>query len=138
MKVLPSGLGAEPKKLVFLGVLLSVLVVVYFMNRNPSSPEAELSHPNQPVPRPIAPGGRTRRKIRRGDAAARAACSARFRELDSGFKPSLKPPEGTDVSRIDPTRRLDEIAKLPHTRSRRRCASIFDFGTAPPPKICPP
>ena len=28
------------------------------------------------------------------------------------FKPSLKPPDGTDVSRIDPTLRLDEIAKL--------------------------
>jgi hypothetical protein len=51
------------------------------------------------------------------------------------FKPTLKPPEGTDVSRIDPTLRLNEIAQLRTTALEGGSRSIFDFGAAPPPKL---
>lgn len=137
MKALPSGLGAEPKKLVFLGVLLSVLVVVYFLNRNPSSPGPPASASTQPAPRPVAP---VPAPVERYDVATPRPAQRAQRASENSiqdFKPSLKPPDGTDVSRIDPTLRLDEIAKLRTLDLEGGARSIFDFGTAPPPKDLP-
>lgn len=53
------------------------------------------------------------------------------------FKPTLKPPEGTDVSRIDPTLHLDVIAKLRDEPLEGGARSIFDFGAPPAPKTLP-
>ena len=39
MKFVPAGLGAEPKKLAILGVLLVVAGVLYWMNSGPNIPD---------------------------------------------------------------------------------------------------
>lgn len=137
MKLLPSGLGAEPKKLIFLGVLLSVLVVVYFLNRNPSSPEPAANISTQTAPKPVAQAAPPAEQL---DVATPRPAQRSQRASENSiqdFKPSLKPPDGTDVSRIDPTLRLDQIAKLRTLDLEGGQRSIFDFGTPPPPKDLP-
>src|SRR5580698_100729 len=100
MKLVPKQLGADRKKLAYLGVLLVVLVGVFLWNREPSAPEAHTTSPLNVAP--VAP------------AAARPAASSspampqrsRNRAVDD-FKPSLKPKEGVDISQTDPSLRLD-------------------------------
>jgi hypothetical protein len=146
MKLLPAGLGAEPKKLAFLGVLLGVLIVVYFLNRNPSSPASEANSPAQSSGRSsgqATPGSAAQSvpvAAARLDVATPMPAQRSQRASETAiqdFKPSLKPPEGTDVSRIDPTLRLDLIAKLRTLEMEGGTRSIFDFGTPPPPKQLP-
>jgi hypothetical protein len=134
MKLLPAGLGAEPKKLAFLGVLLGVLILVYFLNRNPSSPAAATPSAARSAQDP----GPVRLKLADPPAPMPAQRSQRASEVSiQDFKPSLKLPEGTDVSRIDPTLRLDQIAKLRTLELEGGARSIFDFGAPPPPKELP-
>jgi hypothetical protein len=54
------------------------------------------------------------------------------------FKPTLKLPEGADVSRIDPTLKLDLMAKLRDLPLEGGERSLFDFGAPPKPKTPPP
>jgi hypothetical protein len=145
MKLLPAALGAEPKKLAILGALVGVLIVVYFVNRAPDSPASSTASPvanpsvanpstkaAQPSPIPLA--------NRAVDSAAPLPPQRSRRGSETSiqdFKPSLKPPEGTDVSRIDPTLRLDLIAKLRTLALEGGARSIFDFGAPPAPKDLP-
>lgn len=141
MKLLPSGLGAEPKKVVVLGGLVVVLLAVYFMNRTPDSPAASTSTsstaPRTPVSRrepvPVAAANRAIDSV----TPMPPQRGSRSSETIQDFKPSLKPPEGTDVSRIDPTLHLDLIAKLRTEGLEGGARSIFDFGAPPPPKTLP-
>jgi len=145
MKAVPAKIGAQPKQLAILGVLLVILVVVYLINRNPSPPESATvssrtatspatvpanpagprvvpqaySQPNGPMPAQRARGGTS--------------------SVDD-FRPSLKLPEGTDISRIDPTLKLDLLAKLRSAPLEGGSRSIFEFAQAPPPpppKVAP-
>jgi hypothetical protein len=138
MKLLPAGLGAEPKKLAFLVVLLGVLIVVYFVNRTPSAPTSEAnSVPSTARPAAVQPfPAATRLDVATPMPAQRSQRAAVENSIQD-FKPSLKPPDGTDVSRIDPTLRLDEIAKLRTLDLEGGSRSIFDFGAAAPPKALP-
>ena len=135
MKLAPSNFGAEPKKVAFLGALVVVLGVVYLVNRTPAIPEtaqrtAVVSAPAQanPAPaRPLPPAAsltpmppQGAQRARRGDAGVQ------------DFKPSIKLPEGTDVSRIDPTLKLELLARLQQSELEGGTRSLFDFG--PPPK----
>ena len=53
------------------------------------------------------------------------------------FRPSLKLKEGTDVSKIDPTLRLELLAKLKNAEMKGGTRSVFAFGAAPPPPVDP-
>ncbi len=137
MKLLPAGLGAEPKKVVALAGLLVVLVVVFFVNRTPSSPSSDVPAA-PPTPRPSAQAAPT--ELARDSSAAIMPAQRAQRGAENSiqdFKPSLKPPEGTDVSRIDPTLHLDRIAKLRTLALEGGARSVFDFGAPPPPKQLP-
>src|SRR5215472_10689582 len=111
----PSGVGADPKKLTILGVLLVVIVIAYKMSSGSSAPEQSalastpktaapvapiISRDTTPIPgtNPVQP----RKSSRGGQAEA----------IVSDFHPTLKVPEGTDVTAIDPTLKLDLLAKL--------------------------
>jgi hypothetical protein len=142
MKALPTGLGAEPKKLAILGVLVVVLIGAYLLNRTPDSPGASASAGSpvatRPAPvrgaAPLAPANRDL------DSVPPMPARRTQRNADSSiqdFKPTLKPPEGTDVSRIDPTLHLDVIAKLRDEPLEGGARSIFDFGAPPAPKTLP-
>lgn len=137
MKALPTGLGAEPKKVAMLGGLVVVLIAVYFLNRTPDSPVAA-TQPTRAIPRDTGP--RTALQIAGRDETASvmpAQRTARNVDTIQDFKPTLKPPEGTDVSRIDPTLHLDVIAKLHAEPLVGGARSIFDFGAPPAPKNLP-
>jgi len=140
MKFIPDKLGAEPKKLAMLGVLVVVLGAVYFMNRAdtgpPQSAQAALPGSPRPIGMPrVAPAG-----IPSLAPAQRAALARRSENSIQDFKPSLKLPEGMDVSRIDPSLHMDLIAKLRAASFAGGERSLFDFGPAPrvvPPKVDP-
>ena len=146
MKLLPTGVGAEPKKVAILGGLVAVLIAVYFMNRTPDSPGASVAASSVPgsssatgsvTPRAPAPLAATNRGI---DSVTPMPPQRAPRNVDSSiqdFKPSLKPPDGVDVSRIDPTLHLDVIAKLRTESLEGGARSIFDFGAPPVPKTLP-
>ena len=82
-------------------------------------------------PRARSPGAATQRwRPRRRPVGAERSIQ--------DFKPTLKPPEGIDVSRIDPTLNLDLLAKLQEVPIEGGERSLFEFGTAPVPKAPPP
>lgn len=157
MKWLPAQLGAEPKKVAFLGGLLVVLIGVYFWTRE-SAPAAPLAvespgaaavpviksapalvrqSPASALPSPSSPSSTPspmayQRTARRGENSIQ------------DFRPTLKLPEGTDVSRIDPELHLDVLAMAHAQASAQSGASgrrsLFEFGNAPipkPPKVDP-
>jgi len=124
--LVPSKIGAEPKKLAILGGLLAAALIVYLINRGPSAPaEARTS--------PLSIGAVDRTARPAVPSAPRSSSRAGVRAMED-FKPSLKPKEGVDISKIDPTLKLDLLAKLngvPLELGSR--GSVFDWGKAPPP-----
>jgi hypothetical protein len=109
---------------------------VYFINRIPDSgapqTQAASNLPNDPVAlkrlpsTSVTPLPPPRQTARRGETAIQ------------DFKPSFKLPEGTDVSRIDPTLKLDLMAKLRDLPLEGGERSLFDFGAPPKPATPPP
>jgi len=136
MKLVPSSVGGKPWQIALLGGLVVALGAVFWINRNPSlPPEAAAQTSKGPVaavdlPTPVQQPPRTaatspmpaRRTSSRGDVSS-----------TDEFRPSLKLPEGTDVSRIDPTLRVELLAKLRSLPMEGGANSIFDFSQAPPP-----
>jgi hypothetical protein len=132
-KWLPAGIGADPKKLTILGVLVVVIVVAYEMSSGSSAPEqnstpAIRATPAAPIIRDTAPIPGTnpvqpRRPARGGDAES----------MIGDFHPTLKVPEGMDVTSIDPTLKLDLLAKVQQVPMEGGSRSLFEFGQPPPP-----
>jgi hypothetical protein len=123
--------GAEPKKVAILVGLLLVAVVVLFMNSS-STPETSYTPP--------AASQQAAPEI--GDSASPATGSAPRQRgrLSSEFRPSLRPKRGEqrpDPMSIDPTLRLDLLAKLQTVEVQGSHRSIFDFSQPPPPKPDP-
>jgi len=132
MKLAPSGIGAEPKKLALLvGLLVTAGVVYFWMNRSDvpaganASPAAAVK--TAAVPAPSAPRPATASYGPRTQRGGRVAASA------DDFRPTLKLPEGLDVSRIDPTLKLDLMAKVRNVSVEGGSRSLFEFYTPPPP-----
>jgi hypothetical protein len=136
MKWLPDKLGADPKKVAILAVLVVVLGIVYFMNRTPDSGVTAASTSPAPSRGTTAP-------VTAGPAASSPGVPPvpprnlpRRSEISiQDFKPTLKLPEGVDISRIEPSLRLDLLAKLHELPMAGGERSVFDFGPAPKPVI---
>jgi hypothetical protein len=131
MKFVPAGLGAEPKKLAILGVLLVVAGVVYWMNSGPNIPEGvntSASVKAQPVPTIVAP-----RPAAPSTASRSATRGGRPPNSADDFRPTLKLPEGLDISRVDPTLKLDLLGKVREVSVESGSRSLFEFYTPPPP-----
>ena len=102
-------LGAEPKKVAILVGLVVVAIVVYFMN---SSSTGEGSQSNRPAAARPAPTGPNQPAAANTPATQPRTAAGR---TDREFRPSLKPRRGEaapDPTTIDPTLRLDILAKL--------------------------
>jgi hypothetical protein len=125
-KWIPTGLGAEPKKvMILIGlVILSPLAYYYGTSTDipvtsPSSPKtSRLSLPvveptaiSRPVPRPTNRAGRAG---------------------SDDFHPSLKLPEDFDLTKVDPTLRTDLLARVREVDAGSS-RSLFEFYTPPPP-----
>jgi hypothetical protein len=124
-------LGAERKKVAILVALLVVAGIVYFMN---STPGAEDSGYKSPAARPSAPTAAA--PARPGAVASERAAVNRGRQAEREFRPSLrrkKNEPAPDPTSIDPTLRMDLLAKLQQVNVEGVRRSIFDFGQAPPP-----
>lgn len=122
-------LGAEPKKVKILIGLAVAAVVVYFVN---SSPFGGTSSPTTRTPSTASNKGSGLGVP--ADSANTARRPAKSEERE--FRPSVKPKRGEarpDPTTIDPTLRLDLLAKLQKVNVEGVHRSIFDFGQAPPP-----
>ena len=131
----PSGVGAEPKKLAILVVLLVVAGGAYYWieptrhtrRRKHVAPAPAAKAPASAAP--AAPASRATTATassygpRTGGAAAATSASG------DDFRPTLKLPEGMDLSRIDPTLKLDLLAKVrrtsPSKAGRAVCSSFI-------------
>ena len=124
--------GAEPKRLAILGGLL--LLAGYLIYSNVFS--------GQPAGAPNSAAPRTQGLARTGVVAEargpvpRAEARASTESTLQEFRPSLKPKKGgeqPDLSSIDPTLRLDLLAKLEAVRVQGGSRSLFEFSAAPLP-----
>jgi hypothetical protein len=124
-------LGAEPKKLAILGVLAVGGGYVFYTNviAGPDTPTAK------PAPRASAPAPQL------PDAASAAGKKNTFRKKSSRnsqeFRPTLKfaPEERPNYATIDPTLRLDLLAKVQGIDPEGGSRSIFQVTAAPPPPV---
>jgi hypothetical protein len=126
MSVVPSKVGADPKKI---GILVGLVVVagfVYFYNSNSGggSGSAPLASRGPAAASVTAPGAArsTYRVVQQTAGSTRE------------FRPSLKP-KNVDTANIDPTLRLDLLAKLKTVGVEAGTRSLFEIGTAPPEEI---
>jgi len=143
MKFVPDQIGAEPKKIAILVGLLAAFGFVYYLERTPDSaapltvtspgaaapvaipapaPVSGVASRNEP-PLPMPPSATTRPGARRGEAAVQ------------DFHPTLKIPEGTDVSSINPELKLAALVKVRDVAVEGGRRSLFEFGNAPAPVI---
>src|ERR1700733_8010969 len=144
MNLAPKGVGAEPKKLAVLIVLLLGAGGTYFWMSRPDPPAGATSTPAPATPAvsmPAAPGPATPSG---SPASAPRATTSSYgprttmrggRTSSSGddFRPTLKLPEGMDVSSIDPNLKLDLMAKVRNVSVQGGSRSLFEFYTPPPP-----
>lgn len=136
MKIAPTKFGGTQKQWITLGVLMVVLIGVYFYMRDPSptsSPTAAVTTtPKDPltVINPVAPRGGPATSSSSGPRVATRSGSA-GRSVDE-FRPSLKPKEGVDLTNVNPVLRTDLLAKLQNVPMEGGARSVFDFGTAAP------
>jgi hypothetical protein len=135
--------GAEPKKVAFLAVLLAVLG--YFVYQNLfSAPEGSTGSTTakqaKGLQRSIDEASSTSAGARPTPGAApEPKTPAPARNTRQEFKPAMKRMEASgDSANIDPTLRLDLLAKLRSVEVGRVDRSLFDFSAAPPPKLPEP
>ena len=116
--------GAERKKMVFLGVLAVVAAYLLYTNLfSTPSTAARTRASLQPVPEAMPLPGVTRPG---GTSRTRTA------RTSSEFRPSLKTKD-LDVSAIDPKLRLDLLAKVQAVEMGAAQRNLFQFGAATPP-----
>src|SRR4051794_4849100 len=117
-------LGAEPKKVALLGILVVGIVGIYIYNSSGDSAPSPTPAPRIAVN--TAPGSPT-------VAAKQTKAPARnergeFRPVLPGSKPGDKSPES-----IDPQLRLDLLAKVEAVQPLEGGRNLFQFGVAPAP-----
>jgi len=121
--------GAERKKVVFLGVLAVVAAYLLYTNLFSTPSTAERTAVSlQPVPEAMpvpvvaTPGTRS------------TPGAAKSRRTTSEFRPSFKTKD-LDVSAIDPKLRLDLLAKVQAVEMGPAQRNLFQFGAAVAPPI---
>jgi hypothetical protein len=130
VNLLPEKIGGSRKQYMWLGGLVLVLVVVYFINRTPSSSPAVTPATSQTVRSipSIARAGPVVPEITNGPKLATRS----GRKADD-FRPSIKLPEGIDITKIDPRLKTELLAKLQGVPLEGGARSVFDYGAPPPP-----
>jgi hypothetical protein len=122
MSLMPSKLGADPKKIAILAGLVAVAGYFFISSQFSSSGPSSSSN-----------AGRGAISSTVGRPAARA----QYRTVQQApttkeFRPSLKPKD-IDPATIDPTLRLDLLAKLKNVEAEAGTRSLFEILAAPPP-----
>jgi hypothetical protein len=138
-------LGKERWKIGLLAGL--VLIAVYFLffsnsddkraRNRATAVQAVPVTPANPTPRATAAAGRSSNPAPPNITRAAARGNSRSSAGGAEFKPSLKPKRPEDVPdpmTVDPTLRLDVLAKVQRVNVEGGQRSLFDFSTPPPPK----
>jgi hypothetical protein len=129
-------LGAEPKKLIILGGLI-LFLVVYLLWPSGNSGSTTVRPASSATPaRPTAP---------QADISRSAPVRPRnSQQRPAENRPNMKPRrqgEGPDPTTVDPTLRLDLLARLQQVPPASADRSLFEFGAAaaptPPPLAQP-
>lgn len=125
-------IGAEPKKVAFLAALLIIAGLILYFNvfAGDSAPKsAPVRVAVNPAPVVTAPlvAGRAPSRERRRTSNNVTVSEFKFRE---GTEPGADKP---DPASIDPTLRLDLLAKLQQVELPTSLRNIFQYGAAPPP-----
>lgn len=122
-------LGAEPKKVVALGVLILAGLYLFYANVLSEPQRGSNSRPASasvlPAPALVTPRQASPRRVAVGN-----------RPNIQEFRPSLKPrkpEERLDPMSIDPTLRLDLLAKVQSVEAEGGARNLFQFTTAPAP-----
>jgi hypothetical protein len=128
-------LGADRKKIAALSVLVVVGGYLFYSNvlSGPSASAPEHSGPGHTG----APPPEASISAARPSGARRSLPASRTGEE---FRPSLKPKrpeERIDPMSIDPTLRLDLLAKVQAVDMQGGNRNLFQFSTAPPPPLPP-
>jgi len=132
MNLAPSGIGAEPKKVAFLvGLLLLAGAVYYWMSRPDVPAGASGSPPSSTAKIPVTPSPAPPAKT--FSYGPRTARGGRASSSGDDFRPTLKPPEGMDLSRVNPMLDLALLAKVQQVSVEGGSRSLFEFYTPPPP-----
>jgi hypothetical protein len=121
-------LGAQPKQVAVLCTLLVIAGITYYVTSSDSSPS------------PVASGTPSRITAQVESAAVPAANTAVRRTANRNLVKEFKPYQGTrdpkdrpDPATIDPTLRLDLLAKVQNIEVGAPGRNLFQFGSAPPP-----
>jgi len=133
VNLIPDKVGGSKKQIITLSVLGVVLVAVYFLEREPSSGPAPVQPATTATPatQTKIPAIARERAVVPDTSGPKLATRSGNRSDD--FRPTLKLPEGVDVTKIDPTLRLDLLAKLQQVPLEGGSRSVFDYGQAPVP-----
>ncbi len=124
-------LGADPKKTAILAGLSLIAAYLLYNNFKGDSPAPAVTAPARPATAPAAaPAAQSkapnvRRVVRPEERASQE------------FRPSLKPrrpEERVDPATIDPTLRLDLLARLQEVKLEGGQRSLFEFSQPRPPK----
>jgi len=137
MNLIPSSLGADKKKVMWLaGVLVAGIPLVIYMNSggDPRNVPAAGGAPAAQNPSPLPTLPVINKEAQKADAALNASMQRRgaSNRIDE-FHPSLKPKEGVDLNGIDPTLHLDLLAKLHNLPMEGGARSVFKEGVKPVP-----
>jgi hypothetical protein len=141
MSLAPKGIGAEPKKVAILVALLVMAGGAYYWTSRPDVPAGANTAPASGAPAVITeltpgfrPSGPSAPRPATASSGSRTAVrGGRVSSSGDDFRPTLKPPEGTDLSGIDPTLQLDRLAKVRKVSIEGGSRSLFEFYTPPPP-----
>jgi hypothetical protein len=127
--------GAEPKKVAILAALLIAAAVILYFNvfAGDSEPKTTARAVPAVATPPIMPASAV-------PAPGRAAVGGRRRTSNNGIVAEFKVRQGVepgaekpDPATIDPTLRLDLLAKLQQVEMPTSMRNIFQYGAAPPP-----
>ncbi len=136
MNLMPAKVGAEPKKVAVVVVLMAVAAYFYFSNRNSGESDAPsrstVTGVNTGVSTAPAVGTAPRVASRSvGRSPERGTASNNPRE----FRPSMKPPKGVDPSATDPTLHLSALVKVQEVKLEPITRSLFEISATPPEAI---
>jgi hypothetical protein len=125
-------IGTEPKKLAILGGLVVVAGVVFYLNvfSSGDSPGPAPAPRAAAVPQAVNASSVSATKPsdnRRSKTRGSASTEIKFRQG------SLRPEDAPDPTTIDPTLRLDLLAKVQNVEPEATMRNLFKYGAAPPP-----
>lgn len=126
----PASVGAEPKKLIILGLLVVAAGYFFFSSRNSGDSGATPRPAVTTAPAAANKGTAPRPATRGGMRVTQNGVGRNPRE----FRPSFKTGD-IDPSGIDPTLRLNLLARLQDVKADGATRSLFEISAAPPPEL---